>query len=90
MAYNAFLRRPNLTKFMVIPHYFYLVLKMSDPNGVISIKVDVKQAYNCDQESYEMAYNLLASVELQNLKKAMVDSPSNLVMPEVKTYNLSI
>jgi hypothetical protein len=48
MAYNAFLERPALIKFMVIPHYAYLVLKMSGPNGVISIKGDVKRAYDCD------------------------------------------
>jgi hypothetical protein len=28
MDYNAFLGRPTLSKFMVIPHYTYLVLKM--------------------------------------------------------------
>jgi hypothetical protein len=48
MAYNAFLERLALIKFMVIPHYAYLVLKMSRPNGVISIKGDVKRAYDCD------------------------------------------
>jgi hypothetical protein len=48
MAYNAFLRRLALTKFMVIPHYTYLVLKMPEPNGVIFIKGDVKCAYDCD------------------------------------------
>jgi hypothetical protein len=41
-TYIAFLGRPTLTKFMAIPHYAYLVLKMLDPNGVISIKGDVK------------------------------------------------
>ena len=41
-AYNAFLGRPALTKFMAIPHYTYLVLKMSGPQGVISVKGDVK------------------------------------------------
>jgi hypothetical protein len=41
-AYNAFLRRLALTKFMVIPHYAYLVLKMQGSNGVISIRGDVK------------------------------------------------
>jgi hypothetical protein len=49
MAYNAFLRRPALTKIMEILHYTYLVLKMLGPNGVISIKEYVKQAYNCDR-----------------------------------------
>jgi hypothetical protein len=47
-TYNAFLGRPTLTKFMAIPHYTYLVLKMSDPNGLISIKGDVKHAYDYD------------------------------------------
>jgi hypothetical protein len=42
MTYNAFLGRPALTKFMAIPHYTYLVLKMPGPNGVISVKGDVK------------------------------------------------
>jgi hypothetical protein len=42
MAYNAFIGRPALAKFMAIPHYAYLVLKMSGPNGVVSIKGDVK------------------------------------------------
>jgi hypothetical protein len=49
MAYNAFLRRPALTKFMAILHYAYLVLKMLGLNGVTSIKEHVKQAYNCDR-----------------------------------------
>jgi hypothetical protein len=90
MTYNAFLGRPALTKFMAIPHYTYLVLKMPGPNGVISVKGDVKRAYDCDRESYEMADALLASVELQNLKKAMVESPPNPVMPESRASKLSI
>jgi hypothetical protein len=36
---------------MTIPHYAYLVLKMLGPNGVISIKGDVKRAYDGDRES---------------------------------------
>jgi hypothetical protein len=64
MAYNAFLERPALTKFMVIPHYAYLVLKMSSPNGVISIKGDIKKAYDCNGESCEMADAQVASIEL--------------------------
>jgi hypothetical protein len=55
MAYNAFLERPALTKFLVIPHYAYLVLKMSGPNRVISIKGDIKHGYDYDKESCEMA-----------------------------------
>jgi hypothetical protein len=45
-AYNTFLGLPALTKFMAILHYAYLVLKMSGPRGVISIRGDVKRAYD--------------------------------------------
>jgi hypothetical protein len=48
-AYNAFLGRPTLTKFMAIPHYAYLVLKMHGPHSVISIRGDVKRAYDYDK-----------------------------------------
>jgi hypothetical protein len=74
-TYNAFLGRPALTKFMTIPHYAYLVLKMLGPRGVISIRGDVKQAYDYDKESCEMADRLAASAELQELKEALTESP---------------
>jgi hypothetical protein len=74
-TYNAFLGRPTLTKFMAIPHYTYLVLKMPGPNDVISIKGDVKNTYDCDGESCEMADRIIASAELQKLKKALTESP---------------
>jgi hypothetical protein len=90
ISYNAFLGRSALTKFMAIPHYAYLVLKMSGPNRVISIKGDVKRAYDCDQESCETADMLLASVELQDLRKALPESPMDPIMPEAKASKLSI
>jgi hypothetical protein len=61
MTYNAFLGRPTLSKFMGIPHYIYLVLKMLGPRGIISIRGDVKRAFDCDRESCEMADRLMAS-----------------------------
>jgi hypothetical protein len=76
-TYNTFLGWPALTKFMVIPHYAYLVLKMPRPCGVISIRGDIRQAYDCDKESCEMVDRLVASAELQELKEALVESPQN-------------
>jgi hypothetical protein len=90
MTYNTFLRTPALSKFMAIPHYSYLVLRMLSPNGVISIKGDVKQAYDCDRERCEMAYAFLASIKLQNLNKVRVESPPDPIMLEAKTSKLSI
>jgi hypothetical protein len=84
-AYNAFLGRLTLTKFMAIPHYAYLVLKMPGPHGVISIRGHVKHAYDCNKESCEMDDRLTTSVELQELKKALAESPLDLIMPKAKT-----
>ena len=36
-AYHAILGRPALAKFMVVPHYAYLVLKMPSPIGVLAL-----------------------------------------------------
>jgi hypothetical protein len=90
MTYNAFLGQPALSKFMETPHYAYLVLKMPGPHGVISIKVDIKHAYDCDKESCEMADRLAASLELQELKKYLIESPQDPIMPEAKTSKTSI
>jgi hypothetical protein len=70
-----FLERLALTKFITIPHYAYFVLKMSGSNGVSSIKGGCKCAYDCDRESSEMVDMLLASAKLQQLKKALAESP---------------
>jgi hypothetical protein len=66
-AYNTFLGWPALTKFMLIPQYVYLVLKMPGPCGVISIRGYVKRAFDCDRESYETTDRLTAFAELQDL-----------------------
>jgi hypothetical protein len=90
MAYNAFLGRPALTKFMTIPHYAYLVLKISGPNGLISIKGDVKCTYDYDRESCETTDMLLTATKFQELKKALVESHPDPIMPDAKTSKMSI
>nr|AAM08651.1 Hypothetical protein with similarity to putative retroelement [Oryza sativa Japonica Group]AAM08888.1 Hypothetical protein with similarity to putative retroelement [Oryza sativa Japonica Group] len=54
-AYHAILGRPTLAKFMAVPHYTYVMMKMPGPRGVISLRSDIKQAVTCDKESCEMA-----------------------------------
>ena len=39
-SYHAILGRPALAKFMAVPHYVYLVLKMPRPNGVLALQGD--------------------------------------------------
>jgi hypothetical protein len=75
---------------MAIPYYAYLVLKMSGPHGVISIRGGVKRSYNRDKENCEIADRLMASTELQELKKALAESHTDPIMPEAKTSKTSI
>jgi hypothetical protein len=90
ITYNAFLGRSTLFKFMTILHYVYLVLKMPGPRGVISIRGDVKRAFDYDRESCEIVDRLMTSAELRDLKQALAEFPPDLVMPEVKTSKTSI
>jgi hypothetical protein len=75
---------------MAISHYAYLVLKMLGSRGVISIRKDVKRAYDCNKESYEIADRLIASTELQELKESLAESPPDPVIPDSKASKTSI
>ena len=50
-AYHAILGQPALAKFMVVPHYAYLVLKMPSPIGVLALRTNLSIAYACEIES---------------------------------------
>jgi hypothetical protein len=75
---------------MAIPYYTYLVLKMLGPCGVISIRGDIKRAFDYDRESCEIVEKLMAFVELPELKQALVVSPLDPVVPVAKTSKTSI
>jgi hypothetical protein len=40
LPFNAIIGRPALYRFMAIAHYGYLVLKMSSPTGVLTVRGD--------------------------------------------------
>jgi hypothetical protein len=52
---HAILCRPAIAKFMAVPHYTYLVLKMPSPAGVLSLRGDLKISFDCDTEAVELA-----------------------------------
>jgi hypothetical protein len=71
------LGRPCYTKFMAIPNYTYLKLKMPGPNGVITIGPTYRHAYECDVECEEYAKALAESealiTDLENLSREVPD-----------------
>jgi hypothetical protein len=58
------LGRLRYAKFMVVPNYTYLKLKMPGPKGVITIGPTYRHAYECDVECVEYAGALAESEAL--------------------------
>ena len=52
-SYHAILGRPALAKFMVVPHYIYLLLNMPGNTGVLSLRGDLLKSYECDKEAID-------------------------------------
>jgi hypothetical protein len=63
-TYHAMLGRPCYVKFMAIPNYTYLKLKMPGPNGVITVCTTYQHAYECDFECCEYAEAIIESEAL--------------------------
>jgi hypothetical protein len=82
-SYHAILGRPAIAKFMAVPHYTYLVLKMPSPAGVLSLQGDFKISFDCDTEAVELAATNQepnAMMELYAASKKL--APSELDIPE--------
>jgi hypothetical protein len=54
-SYHAILGRPALAKFMVVPHYVYLLRKMPGNTGVLSLHGDLLKSFECDKEAIDHA-----------------------------------
>jgi hypothetical protein len=77
-TYHAVLGRPCYAKFMAVPNYTYLKLKMSGSNGIITIGSTYRHAYECDVECVEYAEALAESealiADLERLSKEAPDA----------------
>jgi hypothetical protein len=75
-TYHAVLGRPCYAKFMSVPNYTYLKLKMPSPNGVITVSPTYRHAYECDVECVEYAEALAESEALiANLESLSKEAP---------------
>ena len=68
-TYHAILGHPCYAKFMAIPNYTYLELKMSGPCGVITIGTSFQHAYECEVECREHTAAIVASKEPAAIRK---------------------
>ena len=53
--YQAILGRPAYSRFLVVPHYSYLKLKMPGPKGPITIKGDFQKSDKCDSDFHKIS-----------------------------------
>jgi hypothetical protein len=77
-TYHAVLGRPCYAKFMAVPNYTYLKLKMPSPKGIITVGSTYRHAYECDMECVEYAEAIVESealiVDLNYLSKEAPDA----------------
>jgi hypothetical protein len=60
-GYNAIIGRPGLAKFMAIPHYTYMILKMPGPQGIITVRADFQGAAECFRVAIQAALTTKSS-----------------------------
>ena len=85
-SYYAIMGRPALTKFMAVPHYVYLLLKMPGNTGVLSLRGDLLKSFECDKEAIDHASTIrvpssvskiLATAKELSLKESMPSKKPN-------------
>jgi hypothetical protein len=82
-SYHAILGRPAIAKFIAVPHYTYLVLKMSCHVGVLALQGDLKISYDCDTEVMELATtNQLPNAMMEIFATSKKFAPIELEIPE--------
>jgi hypothetical protein len=65
--YHALLGRPALAKFMAVPHYAYLKMKLPGPRGVITVSGSFTKSLACAKESSQLAEALVIAEEKRQL-----------------------
>jgi hypothetical protein len=82
-SYHAILGRPAMAKFMAVPHYTYLVLKMPSLAGVLSLQGDLKISFDYDTEVVELAAtNQIPNAMIEIYAASKKLGPSELDIPE--------
>ena len=84
-AYHAILGRPALAKFMAVPHYAYLVMKMPSPTGVLSLRANLSVAYACETESLALAEATDLSIQMASVvTEAKTVLADDMEIPELE------
>ena len=69
-SYHVILGRPMLAKFMAVPYYVYLLLKMPGNIGVLSLQGDLLKSFKCDKEEIDYAATIRVSSSVSEILAA--------------------
>ena len=69
--YHALLGRPALAKFMAVPHYAYLKMKMPSTKGILTVVRDYKKSVSCAADSSRLAESLVIAAEKRLLHRVV-------------------
>jgi hypothetical protein len=86
--YHALLGRPALAKFMAIPHYAYLKMKLLGPRGVITITGCYKKSMECAKASSKLAEALVVAEEKRQLLQRVALTQPGRPAPSQPASNL--
>ena len=90
-SYHAILGRLALAKFMAVPHYVYLLLKMPGKTGVLTLRGDLLKSCECDREAIDYASNIrIPSTASKVLTAAKELSLSKDLIPTKKSSQSSV
>jgi hypothetical protein len=90
-TYHAILGRLALTKFIVVLHYSYLVLKMPTEHGVLALTGNVYMAYTCEEEGFKVAEATDLSIRMEQTLDAATKTPADhLEIPELQDPHKSV
>jgi len=90
-TYHAILGHPSLTKFMAVPYYSYLVLKMPTEKGVLIVRGNVYTAYTCEEESFKITEAIDLSIRTaETVSQAAQASSDQLKLPKQQTLRKNI
>jgi hypothetical protein len=82
-SYHAILGRAAIAKFMAVPHYTYLVLKMPSPAAVLTLHRDLKISFDYDTKAVELAVtNQVLDAMMEIFAASKNFAPTKLEIPE--------
>ena len=84
-SYHAILGQPCYAKFMAIPNYTYLKLKMPGPNCIITVSSAFSHTFTCDREHFKLATVVINSTELPWLRESSTPAVLDFNKPTSST-----